>query len=426
MTIYGDSHFYSSYMLNDFLDGRIDPPRALERCSEHRAGTLLDDNTARAVLNCGSMIAGLALWRGRYDRAFKWLEHLHWLRRRPGTPTPLSMETGQLHGGIAEGTQGSEWKLRHDAEQFRYLAKQPFRQQVSPYAPLANPEAAASLAEAASQLLEEMKKHSGAGGGDASGTLPVLAEGGRLAALTPYLDRAVHVPHVERIESGALNRNANWGKLASSFKRDGIAYIDNALTEKALNAVTDHFLEATVWYTAHAGGAYLKANILDGLHAELILQMGAELAKLLPDVLGPHRLSSIYAHKYDTEWPGSPGLGTHTLPAEVVVALWTTPSSANRLASGNGFEVFEAAAPASFSATDRYAWLPRLEEDATKYNILKADGFRSKKFAYKVNRLMVWQADRFFRTDWDPRKWRAGYRHNRVDLWFLYGSPPKI
>eukprot|EP00434_Breviolum_minutum_P028138 symbB.v1.2.024893.t1/scaffold2388.1/size114014/10 len=47
MTIYGDSHFYSSYLLNDFIDGRIDPTRAMERCRHHRAGTLLDSDPAR-------------------------------------------------------------------------------------------------------------------------------------------------------------------------------------------------------------------------------------------------------------------------------------------------------------------------------------------------------------------------------------------
>ncbi|CAE8598063.1 unnamed protein product [Polarella glacialis] len=157
MTIYGDSHFYSSYMLNNFLDGRIDPLRAMERCSEHRAGTLLDTDPSRALLHCGSMIAGLALFRGRYDRAFKWLEHLHWLRRRPGAPCPLSMETGQLAHNVTQVGIGSDWKLRHDVEQLKYISKLPRRQQVSPYAPLASPEFATSLAEALSQLLDELR-----------------------------------------------------------------------------------------------------------------------------------------------------------------------------------------------------------------------------------------------------------------------------
>lgn len=73
VTIYGDSHFYSSYLMGDFIDGKIDPPRALERCMEHRAGTLLDTDRARAHLHCGHMLTGIALWYGRYDRVFRWL-----------------------------------------------------------------------------------------------------------------------------------------------------------------------------------------------------------------------------------------------------------------------------------------------------------------------------------------------------------------
>jgi len=176
MTIYGDSHFYSSYLLNDFIDGRIDPTRAMERCRHHRAGTLLDSDPARALLHCGSMIAGLSLWRGRYDRTFKWLEHLHWLRRRPGSPRPLSLETGQLMSSVVEASIGSEWKLRHDVEQLRYLARRPRRQQVSPYAPLAAPDFANNLADGAANLLEIFRS----AGEDAAKA--AVSEDGTLAA----------------------------------------------------------------------------------------------------------------------------------------------------------------------------------------------------------------------------------------------------
>eukprot|EP00913_Durusdinium_trenchii_P019409 g18247.t1 len=35
--------------------------------------------------------------------------------------------------------------------------------------------------------------------------------------LQPYLDRAIHVPHLERLESGVLDAKANWAKLEETF-----------------------------------------------------------------------------------------------------------------------------------------------------------------------------------------------------------------
>ncbi|CAJ1392757.1 unnamed protein product [Effrenium voratum] len=78
------------------------------------------------------------------------LERLHWLRRRPGAARPLSLESGQ------PVPETGQWKLRHDVDQLRYLARLPRRQQVSPYAPLAAPEFASSLADASLQLLNEL------------------------------------------------------------------------------------------------------------------------------------------------------------------------------------------------------------------------------------------------------------------------------
>merc|ERR1712224_660758 len=67
-TIYGDSHFYSSYLMNAFLEKKIDSARALDRCRRHRANTLNDADPGRALLHCNFMFAGFALWHGRFDR----------------------------------------------------------------------------------------------------------------------------------------------------------------------------------------------------------------------------------------------------------------------------------------------------------------------------------------------------------------------
>lgn len=405
-TIYGDSHFYSSYLMGDFLQSRIDSPRAFQRCLEHRAGTLLDTDYARAQLHCNQMLAGLALWHRRYDRLFRWLEYMHWERRRTGNATePLPVEAGE-----GDGTP-SAWKVRHDLEQLRYLARLRPRPQVAPYAPLAPPELARQLGDAFSALLEALQRR---GPGSPESGMQIMHTD--FAPLLPYYNRAVFVPHVERLEGGALNQSADWQGFQVAFKRQGVAVLDGALRPEALGALRDYFLEATVWYTVASGGSFLKAQLRDGLHAELLLQIAAELSSRLPSALGPHRLADIFAYKYDSDWPGYVGSGAHAMPAAVVVSLMTTATAANLDPSGNGFEVFHAAAGASGDDHHSSNGTPK------KMASLKAAGLTSTTLAYRQNRLVIWRAGGPFRVDWSPQKWRAGYRHRRVDLWMLYGE----
>lgn len=232
----------------------------------------------------------------------------------------------------------------------------------------------------------------------------------------------MHVPHLEKVEGGVLSSSVDWGLLDETFQKEGLAHLDAALLPKPLAALVQHLLEATVWYSPQAGGSYLKASLFDGLHAEILLQLAAELAARLPASLGPHRLSSLYAHKYDTEWPGHPGLGTHSLPCSVAVALWTTPDAANLHKKGGGFEVFRAAAQEGMPPSERYSWTPHLEEDLPKQKLISETQYASARIPYKSNRLVMWRCDRFFRTDWLPKYWRGGLRHRRTDLWLLYGD----
>lgn len=393
MTIYGDSHFYSSYLMADFLDKKIDPQRAFERCKEHRAGTLLDTDPARAQLHCNHMLLGIALWHGRFDRAFRWLEYMHWDRRKINSDVaPLSTETGRDEGGVPD-----EWKARHDLDQLRYLAKRPSRQQVTPYAPLALPDFAARLAEAYSQLSSAVTTHSGA----------QVTLDPEFSALRPYLDRAVHVPHVERREGGATSARASWAAAAEAFEREGVASVDAALQPEALQALYEYFLETTVWYgPSRDGGSYVKAQLRDGLHAELLFQVAAEVLARLPAALGSLHLTDVFAHKYDAEWPGGArGIHTFAAASSVAVALWTTPAMANLDGAGNGFEV-----------------LAPLPSDGA----LPSPGSPgSVRLPYRQNRLVFLRAGRPVSVDWNARRWRAGYKHRRVDLWMLFGAPAR-
>ncbi|CAE7023205.1 TMBIM1 [Symbiodinium natans] len=429
MTIYGDSHFYSPFKGFIAVQAKIIQHRMWYH---HRLLELFWTltPTEHHPRDCNTFL----LWRGRYDRAFKWLgTRAVQVMVAAVISGPLSWDTGRPSSSVAEawhtaiislrfmlpyasqclpggqGDIGSEWKLRHDVEQFRYLS----RRQLPDYY-----RSSSGVLEQSSALLEMLCTASAI---SAQANASLASE---LAQLKPYLDRAVHVPHLEKLEGGVLSTSANWLLLEETFRKDGLAYLDAALLPKPLAALVQHFLEATVWYSPQAGGSYLKATLFDGLHAELLLQMAAELPALLPTALGPHRLSNLYAHKYDTEWPGYPGLGTHSLPCSVAVAVWTTPDAANLDKKGGGFEVFHASAEEGMSATERYAWMPQLEEDLPKHKLIQQKQFASTRIAYKSNRLVMWRCDRLFRTDWSPMQWRGGLRHRRADLWLLFGNRP--
>jgi len=393
ITIYGDSHFYSSYLVVDFLEGKMSPQRAFERCKEHRAGTLLDPDPSRAQLHCIQMLMGVALWHGRVDRAFQWLEYMHWSRRKIGVDVqPISFDTGREEGDVLD-----EWKVRHDLEQLQYLAKLPPRRLVTPYAPVAPPDFARRLADAYEQLLSGLVRNK---------DLRLKKD---FPALLPYANRGVHVPHVERLEAGATNPRADWMACETTLVREGVATLDDALTSAAIKAIRDYFMESTVWYgPSHAGG--VRAQLRDGLHAELLLQMASEVKGRLPRILdGLHFLDAV-AHKHDSEWPGG-GSGVHALPAAVVVALWVTPSVASLNPAGNGFELFSI--PSNSQAV------------ASNPARINGGNARSKRVPYRQNRLVVWTSNYTFKIDWNPQRWRAGYRHRRIDCWLLFGEPPQ-
>jgi len=232
----------------------------------------------------------------------------------------------------------------------------------------------------------------------------------------------MNVPHVERREGGATNVAVDWHTLDETLKTAGVANLDEALKPDVLKALHEYFMEATVWYTSRAGGAFVKAQLRDGLHVELLLQIAAEISAHLPNTIGAHHLVDIFAHKYDAEWPGShANLPAHTLPAAVVVGLWVVPTAASLDPAGNGWEIFNATAPTTMQVQERFDLAQQVEASARGRDAT----FPSTRVPYQQNRLVAWRADRLFRMDWRRQNWRAGYRHRRVDLWFLFGNPPE-
>merc|ERR1719161_704545 len=113
-----------------FLDKKVDPARAFDRCRRHRANTLNDADRHRAFLHCSLLFGGIALYHDKLERAFRWFEYIHAQRRRAGEGPVLSIETGQ-----SDNEAFDAWKARHDLRQLEHLAEQRRGPQVSPYAP---------------------------------------------------------------------------------------------------------------------------------------------------------------------------------------------------------------------------------------------------------------------------------------------------
>ena len=106
----------------------------------------------------------------------------------------------------------------------------------------------------------------------------------------------------------------------------GIIHVDNLLTPRAVADLRRFCLESTIWYDFKHEGGYLGAYINEGFDCGLLLQIAEELPKALPGIFAGHRLTQMWAYKYDSKLEG---IGLHADAAAINVNFWITPDEAN-------------------------------------------------------------------------------------------------
>jgi hypothetical protein len=354
------------------------------------------------------------------------LDGLHWSlvnvfqrsSRNPDIDKPYTISQVVARGGGSDYT--TEYKLRHDLEQARYLAET-----------LDDKDKAAFFRDNVCPVYEQLL-----------GRIPSLDQLRQTAGLygfqpqadleetkiAEYYNKALHEANIDRLldysgnPTAILSENldveaiqSQWDGSDASLTQAGIVVVDNVLSEPALDAIRKILWESTVWYQTKLPlqfGGYVGAYIDDGLHDRILLQLAMDLSTRFPRIFALHPLRYMWAYKYDSNYTGT---NLHADQAAINVNLWVTPDEANLDPTSGGLIVYTAKPQA---AMDFAAY--NTNTQTIREQLLAPSGFSNVTIPYKANRVVIFDSALFHQTD--KFTFRSGYTNRRINLTFLYGT----
>jgi len=198
----------------------------------------------------------------------------------------------------------------------------------------------------------------------------------------------------------------------------GVCFLDGLLEKDALEALRRFCLDSTIWnevgHNFHEEGtrrAYLGTYASDGFCCPLLFQIAEDLTRALPAIFADHRLTQMWAYKYE---PRMEGIGIHGDNAAVNVNFWITPDEANLDSGSGGLMVWPAEAPAQWNFDD-------YNKDRKKIRrFLDSSGVAPVNVPYRQNRAVIFNSDLFHATA--PLNFKPGYENRRVNVTMLFGK----
>jgi tetratricopeptide (TPR) repeat protein len=285
-------------------------------------------------------------------------------------------------------TTATRQKLEHDAEQFLYLSQRTRDR-------LRFELLARSYRTVAEQLSSTVTKLSDA-------QLDVIGEN---------YNTAIHLRDAPEIAGGAVKQRAASAALGAEFEQQGAVFVDDLLTEPALNSLRRFLLESTIWHDFSHIEGFVASYLEDGLACPLVLQIAGELRRAFPEILGRHALSQAWAFK---GLQAQAAVDVHADDAAVSVNFWVTPTEAN-LRPGSGGLVVCLTPPPSDWAIKHY------EADQERIvTFLEQNGANSLVVPYAQNRAVLFRSRLFHYSDRPEFAW--GYENHRINLTLLYGG----
>jgi hypothetical protein len=250
-------------------------------------------------------------------------------------------------------------------------------------------------------------------------TLLPLGEGARVplvgtsaAQIGHVYNRLLHVRRSPRVRHAL---SGSWSGAATErafFKsKPNVVVVDDFLSQDALRELQRFCLESTVWSTNRYDHARLGSFFRDGFNSELLVQIAEELARAMPKLVGPHRVTQLWGYKYASTQPELP---PHADFAAVNVNFWITPDEANLDPSGGGLIVYDVDAPPSwdFESYNRSATKIRAHLDAKRAKPMH--------IPYRCNRVVIFDSDLFHTTP--ALRFESGYESRRVNVTVLFGD----
>ncbi len=295
----------------------------------------------------------------------------------------------------------SKAKIRHDIEQFEYLASQGYESDRFRNLALLYKKVSAEINwPSETQLLSLSNRHQ--------------------SLLKGIYNRLIYRKEPNTLKRNAINNLLNVEKITNNYfdHEFGLTYIDDFLTHEALYTLRKFLLTNTIWFDIKKGG-YLGAYLKEGLASPLIFQIANEFRKKFPRIFKDHLINQIWAYKYDSRSKNESllrGIKVHADFAAVNVNFWITPNDANLNSDSGGLIVYDVEAPKEwgfniFNNPDNKTKI--LEE-------LKKSKGNTKIIPYKENRAVVFNSNLFHETD--NYEFKEGYENRRINVTMLFGK----
>ena len=330
--------------------------------------------------------------------------HLLWLRRGPlfaeDKAGSVLLSPARLPG--ASFTHTTTFKLRHDIEQFEYLAERGWRSKWL----------TETILPAYRQVLSRAE--------DDFGDYYALSPLDKLLIGTTYnrallFDDDTYLSGLERRSDGVFNDAVPFDAADQGYASGlghSVIFVDDVLKPDVLADVLEYCKSATLFYETkiHTAGGHLGAYVTDGLAAPVLLQIADDLRRLLPKTLGSLPLRNLWAYKY-TE--SQRGIMIHKDQAKVNVNLWISPTDANLDKERGGLKIYDA---------------PLFMEPAVTPVDLVGDlgdqklaDFPNVTVPFRQNRMTIFDSALPHKSD--IGLWAPGYDNRRISITFLFGTP---
>ena len=289
-------------------------------------------------------------------------------------------------------------KLRHDAEQLRYLVSKGL---IS--------DELASVADIYDEIRGEIETAQGA----ATVVLPPAV----IERIGGVYNRVTYHRHTRVIEDGAISKKFDRAEVTRQYAEPpGIVVVDHLLSEQALAELRAFCLESTMWFDishnfTDAGRGYLGANVMDGFSCPLLFQIAEEMRQALPDIFRDYPLMQMWSYKGDQQLQA---LDAHADAAAVNVNFWITPDEANLDPETGGLTVWTAEAPADWEFN-------KFNSDAAALkSLIDAPGVRRIEVPHAQNRALIFNSDLIHGSQ--PVNFAPGYENRRINVTMLYGT----